>query len=273
MAKVGVLKLGNIGVSPLLEHLLDERADRGGLDVRAWSSGTKMGEPEAALAEEVNRWGPDLSVLVSPNTVLPGPARARAILKAPLLIVSDGAARKAARDLERPGVGYILFTGDAMLGARRELLDPTEMVLFNSDILRVLSVCGALRLLHQEIDGVLDQVQRKASPLAMPRLVADGPTVVARAGFSSPYAHAKALAAYAMCEKAAQMAHEACFVLKEPIQYVPLAAAVHESVRAAARLADEAREMEKGGDRVYRTPHDKAGGTQRRRGLLGKPEG
>ena len=37
--KLGVLKLGCIGAAPLLDLLLDERADREDLDVRGFTSG------------------------------------------------------------------------------------------------------------------------------------------------------------------------------------------------------------------------------------------
>jgi len=42
-------------------------------------------------------------------------------------------------------------------------------------------------------------------------------------------------------------------------------------MRQAARLADEARELEKAGDVVLRTPHDSEGGVLEKRKLLEKP--
>jgi methylenetetrahydromethanopterin dehydrogenase len=157
-----------------------------------------------------------------------------------------------------------------MLGARREFLDPTEMALFNADILKVLAVCGALRLLHEEVDKVVAALAGGKRP-ALPRMVADGPAVVARAGFSNPYAAAKALAAHRTAEAAGALAHDACFRMERPEEYLPACAAVHEMVRAAARLADEAREAEKGADRVLRTPHGKDGSGLRKSKLMEKP--
>ncbi len=270
--KVAFLKLGVIGASPLLENLLDERADRPGIEVRVWGSGTKMQESQAALADEVAKWLPDLAVLACPNAGLPGPARAwKALAKAgPTLVVSDGPTRKAAPEMEKTGAGYILLTGDVMLGARREFLDPTEMALFNADLLKVLAVSGALRLLHEEMDRILEGLARGRKP-ALPRLVADGPAVVARAGFSNPHAASKALAAHRTAEAAGALAHEACFRLQRPEDYIPACAAVHEMVRAAARVADEARELEKGGNTLLRTPHGKSGELLRKTGLTEKP--
>lgn len=40
---------------------------------------------------------------------------------------------------------------------------------------------------------------------------------------------------------------------------MPMVAAAHELLRIAAKLADEAREIEKSNDTVYRTPHVKSG--------------
>lgn len=270
--KVAFLKLGVIDTSPLLENLLDERADRPGIEVRVWGSGTKMQEPQAALADEVAAWRPGLAVLACPNAGLPGPTRAwKALAKAgPTLVVSDGPSRKAAPALEAAGAGYILLTGDVMLGARREFLDPTEMALFNADLLKVLAVCGALRLLHEEVDKAIEALARGRKP-ALPRVVADGPVVVARAGFSNPYAAAKALAAHRTAEAAGALAHEACFKMERPEDYIPACAAVHEMVRGAARLADEAREAEKGADRLLRTPHGKGGEILKKSRLTEKP--
>ena len=42
VVKIGIIKSGNIGTSPVLELLLDERADRPNIDVRLVSSGAKM---------------------------------------------------------------------------------------------------------------------------------------------------------------------------------------------------------------------------------------
>ena len=42
VVKIGIIKSGNIASSPVLELLLDERADRPNIDVRIISSGAKM---------------------------------------------------------------------------------------------------------------------------------------------------------------------------------------------------------------------------------------
>jgi methylenetetrahydromethanopterin dehydrogenase len=45
---IGFGKLGNIGSAPLLELLLDERAERKDIEVRVVSCGAKMGVENAA---------------------------------------------------------------------------------------------------------------------------------------------------------------------------------------------------------------------------------
>jgi methylenetetrahydromethanopterin dehydrogenase len=50
-----------------------------------------------------------------------------------------------------------------------------------------------------------------------------------------------------------------------------MVAAGHELMRAAARLADEAREIEKAGDTVLRTPHSASGAVLRKTALDAKP--
>ncbi|WP_288046892.1 F420-dependent methylenetetrahydromethanopterin dehydrogenase, partial [Methanothermococcus sp.] len=43
VVKVGIIKCGNIGMSPIVDLALDERADRKDIDVIVLSSGAKMG--------------------------------------------------------------------------------------------------------------------------------------------------------------------------------------------------------------------------------------
>jgi methylenetetrahydromethanopterin dehydrogenase len=62
-----------------------------------------------------------------------------------------------------------------------------------------------------------------------------------------------------MAEKVADINALACFVEKESLKYIPLVASAHEIAQAAARLADEAREMEKCTDSLMRKPHAKDG--------------
>ena len=51
--KLGVLKLGCIGAAPLLDLLLDERADRDDLETRAVTSGAKL-DPAACTGPSAN---------------------------------------------------------------------------------------------------------------------------------------------------------------------------------------------------------------------------
>src|SRR4030066_2573180 len=76
--KVGVFKCGNIASSPIFELLLDELADRQDIKVRTVTTGSKMGieDVEDALPK-IFEFSPDLLIVISPNTALPGPAKAR----------------------------------------------------------------------------------------------------------------------------------------------------------------------------------------------------
>jgi methylenetetrahydromethanopterin dehydrogenase len=67
------------------------------------------------------------------------------------------------------------------------------------------------------------------------------------------------MAAYALTEKVAEVNAQACFMEKEKEKYIPLVASAHEIAQAAARLAEEAREIEKYNDTVMRRPHAKDG--------------
>ena len=54
-------------------------------------------------------------------------------------------------------------------------------------------------------------------------------------------------------------------------RYVQMVAAGHEMMRSAARLADEARELEKSNDSLLRTPHAASGEARRKVRLDAKP--
>ena len=79
--RVGIFKCGNIGTAPLLELLLDELADRKDIKIRTVTTGSKMAleDVEEALPKMME-FNSDIYVVISPNTALPGPAKARETL-------------------------------------------------------------------------------------------------------------------------------------------------------------------------------------------------
>lgn len=256
--KVGFAKVGNIGSAVLLEFLLDERAEREDIDVRVVSSGAKLGVEQAAeVGQKLVEMKPSLVVITSPNAALPGPGKLREIFKEaaiPTITVSDAPAKKAVKSIEEAGQGYIIVEADSMIGARREFLDPVEMAIFNADIVKVLAITGAFNILRNELDAVIDALKRGEKP-SLPKVVIDKEKALASSGLQNPYARAKAMAAYEMARRVADLTVEGCFVVKERERYMPLIAAGHEMLAAAAKLADEAREIEKSNDTVYRSPH------------------
>ena len=92
------------------------------------------------------------------------------------------------------------------------------------------------------------------------------------AGYKNPYAQAKAFAAFAAAEKVGDLDLLGCFMQKEMEQYVITVASAHELLRTAAKLCDEAREMEKAGDSIKRTPHAADGKILSKTTLVSKPE-
>lgn len=281
--RVAVVKLGCVAAAPLLDLILDERADRKDLEVRGYTSGAKLDPASCAgpIADAV-RWAPQLVLLVSPNAALPGPTEARAAFAQagiPCISIGDSPSKKAfyRKDeagkqvpADMPGQGFVVLPADPMIGARRELLDPTEMVLFNTDALRVLAATGVVRWLQTCVDGVIARL-RAGEPPQLPAVTLEAELAVAAGGFGNPYAAAKAIAALKIAESVAALTTRACFVEKDPAAYVPLAAAGHELMRTAAALADAARELEKAGDSVLRTPHASGGETRSKTKLGEKP--
>lgn len=258
IVKICVLKLGCVGSSPLLEYVLDERADREDIEVRVISVGSKMTETHATeLAERALKEDCDLYIIPSPNASLPGPIKVREALREKgknTIVLSDAPARRITKELDEKGIGYIIVLADSMIGARRGFLDPTEMVMYNVDVIKVLASTGVIRLLQLELDNVINALKRGEKP-SLPRIVVDKEVAVKYAEFRNPYAKAKAMAAYEIAVKVADLTSEGCFKIKERDRYIPILAAAHEMMRYAAQLVDEAREIEKYGDTLIRTPH------------------
>lgn len=275
VTRVGFVKIGNIASAPMIEFLLDERAERDNIDVRIVSSGAKMAPEEAAdVAKELVQFKPRFAVLTSPNASLKGPAAARRVVREsgiPLLVVTDSPAKKALKEIEDADLGYLIIEADAMIGARREFLDPTEMALFNADLIRVLAVTGVYNLICGELDRLIVAAE-KGDKLQMPRIVVDKDKAITASGLQNPYAKAKAMAAHEIARKVADLTAEGCFVVKEWEKYTILVAAAHEMMREAARLVDEAREIDKATDQIQRTPHFDDGTVLKKTKLIEKPK-
>ena len=276
MIEISFLKTGNIASSLLVELSLDERAEREDIKVRVFSSGAKMSEKAAESVAEllIKNSSPDLVIYSTPNAGTKGPRKAIEVLKKAALknviVISDYAGIKIKDELESSGLGYIFVKPDAMIGARREFLDASEMAIFNADILKTFAICGVVRAIQSEIDRAIAAVKKKETYL--PRIIVDSRLAVEHANFTNAYAKSKAIAALEMLEKAGELSIRACFVEKERESYTTLASSSHELVRAAARLSDEAREIEKANDSVYRAPHYKDGRILSKRKLFEKPE-
>ena len=272
--KIGVFKCGNIAVSPLFELLLDELADRKDIKTRTMTTGSKMGveDVEEALPK-IFEFDPDLLVLISPNPSIPGPAKVREKLSnsgVPSVVISDAPGKRIRTELEKQGLGYIIITGDPLIGARKEFLDPIEMAIFNSNIIKVLAITGVYRIVHQEIDKLILAIKTGLAPI-LPKLIIDVNSIRDNSDFKNPYAKAKAMAAYELTEKIAEINMQACFIEKESDKYIPLVACAHEVAQVAAKLAEEAREIEKYGDTLVRKPHAKDGKAKTKTKLMLPP--
>ena len=279
VVKVGIAKLGNIASGVMGELLLDERADREDMITFMATSGTKL-QPEDIdrVVSNMKAWNPDFCIVVSPNGVLPGPTQARENLAAagiPCIVITDDVTTKKEQfdALKASNFGYIIMKADAMIGARREFLDPIEMADYNGNLVKVLAITGAFRKMQQELDKVIDQVKagKKGADLALPKVVMTVDRAV-DGEFSNPYALAKARAAYEIAQSVAGVNVRGCFMTKEWEKYIPIVSSAHEMMRVAAVLCDEARELEKACDGVIRKPHKKDGVIVSKTKLISKPE-
>jgi methylenetetrahydromethanopterin dehydrogenase len=271
LIKIGILKCGNIALSTIVELLFDERGNRENIQIRMLGTGAKMGECEAEyLAKNASSLDEsDLIMYLSPNLNSPGPRRAIELLSragTPAILISDGP-----KNPEVPEqLGYIIIPCDPMMGVRREFLDPTEMMIFNADALKVLAGTGAARMAQDIVDGIIKAIE-EGTQYVLPRLILTRDSAIEYARYKNPYAKAKAMAAFDMAMRVSEMNAEGCFQKNEMGQYIPIVAAAHEMLRHAAMLCDEAREIEKSNDSVVRFPHRKMGMTLEKRKLLEKP--
>lgn len=255
--KIGILKNGTIGSSLLLAFLMDERAESTMINVYEVTSGAKMHPPEMCTKtmEDLLKWSPELIIMSSPNAALPGPKSAREMAgNIPTIVISDAPAKKAVEEIKDKNMGYILINCDSMIGARRPFLDPIEMSIFNSDLLKVLAITGALQVITEELNKVILDMLDGRTP-TLPQIIVDSNIASEAANFSNPYARAKAIAAFELAASVSNITGKACFQLKERSEYMPLLATAHEMMRAAALMCDEAREIEKFNDTVIRRPH------------------
>ncbi|MGP8330040.1 MAG: F420-dependent methylenetetrahydromethanopterin dehydrogenase [Methanosarcinaceae archaeon] len=276
MAKIGFVKLGNLGMSQVIDLIQDEIAARQGIEICSFGTGPKMGKDEAAQTKHLKEFDADFFVIISPNSSAPGPTAAREIYKdVPCIVISDGPTKKDDRQaLEDAGFGYIILTVDPLIGAKTEFLDPVEMASFNSDAMKVLSTCGAVRLIQEAFDDVAAQADagKSGKDLKLPHILAKPEKCIESAGFDNPYAKAKGLAALHMADKVAQINFPACFMMKDIEQVTLTTATAHEMMRAAAQLAIDAREIEKSNDTVFRQPHSKKGHLMTKTKLYEKPQ-
>jgi methylenetetrahydromethanopterin dehydrogenase len=254
---IGILKNGTIGSSLLLAFLLDERAEATRIKVREVTSGASMHPADHCVdtMKKLLEINPELIIMSSPNAALPGPKAAREMAgNIPTIIISDAPAKKAVDEFKEKQMGYILVNCDSKIGARRPFLDPIELSVFNSDLLKVLAVTVALQVIAEELNKViLDMLE--GTPPTLPQIIIDSNIATKAAKFSNPYARAKAIAAFEFAASVSKVTGKACFVLKERPDYMPLLAAAHEMMRTAALMCDEAREIEKSNDTVIRRPH------------------
>ena len=273
MIKIGFLKLGNIATAPMIELLLDERAERNDIEVKVVTTGANMSPTQAEeAAKALLNFRPQLVFITSPNASTPGPTKAREVLSGnvSVVVISDGP-RKLPEELAKKNMGCIIVEADSMIGARREFLDPVEMALFNSDTMRVLAVTGAYTILYKTLDELIATL-KEGRELKLPSIVVDSTIATDAAGFKNPYAKAKAYAAYEIARRVSSITTDACFRVKEWEVYTAMCAAAHEMMRTAAELVDEAREIEKYGDSVLRMPHYDDGSILSKRGLIEKPK-
>ena len=125
---ITVVKTGFIGVTTLIEVLLDERASRKDISVRSITSGSKMSITDTQEVEKLSSsLDTDLYIVVSPNASLDAPKNLALNLGKikPTILISDSPASKIKDELVDK-IGYIFVQGDPLIGIHKEFLDPID---------------------------------------------------------------------------------------------------------------------------------------------------
>lgn len=272
MVTVTFVKIGYIGTTIIVEALLDERSTRKDITMRVVSCGVSMNEEDSIdVANIAKAIESDLYIVISPNAALPGPKAARKALMEtgkPIIIISDEPSRKAMKALPEE-LGYIVIYGDPMISAKSLYLDPVEMALFNSDVLKTLAITGALRYIQTAIDEVIDQLKAGEKP-ELPRVIITKSRALGASEIQNAHAKGKAMAAYEINRTVAKLSTEGVYKTDDRNKAIPILAAAHEMARQAAKLADEAREIEKGNDSAVRVAHFSKGNRRRKVELFNK---
>ena len=273
MIRVGVAKTGNISTSIVFEHLLDERAEREDLEIRVFSSGPKLREKDCEeILKYVIEYNPDLIVYITPNASLKHVLKCiEKYLKGKnSIVISDKPAKKAIEKFNEYDLGYIIVEGDAMIGARREFLDPIEMAIYNASMLKIFSVIGVLRIVLEEIDKVIDSLKKGEKYL--PKIVINSETLLERNYVENPYAKALTYSIYETLIRMGEINVNACFVEKDWKKYTYKVASTHLLVEKLEEIAEEIRRIDIFNDNVLRTPHYKDGRLLFKKRLIEKPK-
>ncbi|MFX1519874.1 MAG: F420-dependent methylenetetrahydromethanopterin dehydrogenase [Promethearchaeota archaeon] len=261
MIKIAIVKAGNIATSTIIDIILDERAHREDIMIRTFGTGSKMQlEYIKEVIDTAIGINPDLLLYVGPNISSKKNIEIANTLKelnVPVVFIGDAKDKLITETLDILNMGYLILEGDPLLGAKRAVLDSTEMVLFNANILKVLAVSGTIHLLQHELDRVISGLKKEE--IHLPKIIVNSDLALEYAGIENPYAHAKAKASYEMAILVHKLNYQGCFVLKKKDEYIPCVLSAHELAENAAELAQEARNIEKINDSILRAPHDRLG--------------
>ena len=270
ICKLTVVKMGVIGSSLILDILMDERASRKDVQVRTVSSGVKMTPDVVDIVDRALEFETDVFLLISPVAHLEGPTEARKKLLTtgkPVIVVTDDGGKKIIEFAEKENFGYIIVNLDPMIGARKQYLDPTEMVLFNGLLLTSFACIGVVARFQKILDDIIEQV-KSGGLKELPRIEINPDDAVEAGNFSNPYAKAKARAAAEILKRIPTLTRRCTWKEKDPSVAAYLCAAAHELLKLASDTAQVAREIEKGNDTVVRLIHERDGRVTIKKGLL-----
>ena len=121
MVNIGIIKMGNLGMSQVINLIQDEMAAREGITVRAFGTGAKMGLAEAMDTESFKQWHADVMIIISPDATAPGPtALLESWKNVPCIVISDGPEDMTAKSFGASRLRIYYLVGRSVGRAKRE---------------------------------------------------------------------------------------------------------------------------------------------------------
>ena len=89
--------------------------------------------------------------------------------------------------------------------------------------------------------------------------------------YTNPFALSKAIGAATLTTNISAITTKACFVIKDREEYLRLIESAHQTLVYAVKMAEDARNLQKATNELYKAPHSKDGKIVKKTNFYDKP--